>query len=338
MRLSTATNIIKASCLDQWSAHGGQYVTCYLEGSAGGGKTSAVRQVADELGAVFIDQRLTDRDFTEVSGWRIPNADNSAMIHLTPDWFDFDPAKKYVLFFDELPQAPVTNQNIAAQIINERSLGGHVLPDNVAIVCAGNPAKDRSGTNTMPTHLRDRLTWLQIESDLEDVVGYFAANNRDPLVIGYLRARPDNLHKFDRDAKACPSPRSWDKVSTLLGFDLPEGAFQHALFGTVGDGVGADFLAYKKLTTKAPAIKDIIADPDGTRLPEESDVLYALCAGISASLKPDNATPLCAYLDRIPQKEMVAFVMRDALKRDPDLKQANAVRDWALNGGVDLLN
>ena len=60
----------------------------------------------------------------------------------------------------------------------------------------------------------------------------------------------DNLHKFDRDAKACPSPRSWDKVSTLLGFDLPEGAFQHALFGTVGDGVGADFLAYRKLTTK----------------------------------------------------------------------------------------
>ena len=154
MRLSTATNIIKASCLDQWSAHGGQYVTCYLEGSAGGGKTSAVRQVADELGAVFIDQRLTDRDFTEVSGWRIPNADNSQMIHLTPDWFDFDPAKKYVLFFDELPQAPVTNQNIAAQIINERSLGGHVLPDNVAIVCAGNPAKDRSGTNTMPTPTR----------------------------------------------------------------------------------------------------------------------------------------------------------------------------------------
>ena len=72
MRLSTAINIIKASCTDQWSAHGGQYVTCYLEGSAGGGKTSAVRQVADELGAVFIDQRLTDRDFTEVSGWRIP--------------------------------------------------------------------------------------------------------------------------------------------------------------------------------------------------------------------------------------------------------------------------
>ena len=135
-----------------------------------------------------------------------------------------------------------------------------------------------------------------------------------------------------------PQSRSWDKVSTLLGFDLPEGAFQHALFGTVGDGVGADFLAYRKLTTKAPAISDIIADPAGTRLPEESDVLYALCAGISASMKADNASPLCEYLDRISQKEMVAFVMRDALKRDPDLKQANAVREWALNGGVDLFN
>ena len=246
---------------------------------------------------------------------------------------------KYVLFFDELPQAPVTNQNIAAQIINERSLGGHVLPDNVAIVCAGNPAKDRSGTNTMPTHLRDRLTWFQIESDLEDVVGYFAAHGRDPLVIGYLRARPDNLHKFDRDAKACPSPRSWDKVSTLLGFDLPEGAFPTcALFGTVGDGVGADFLAYRKLTTKAPAISDIIADPAGTRLPEESDVLYALCAGISASMKPDNASPLCEYLDRISQKEMVAFVMRDAQSVTLTSSRPMRYAIGHLNGGVDLFN
>jgi len=43
------------------------------------------------------------------------------------------------------------------------------------------------------------------------------------------------------------------------------------------------------------------------------------------------------YLGRFEQKEFTAFVVKDAVARDASLKQANAIRDWAVAGGAQLL-
>ena len=97
---------------------------------------------------------------------------------------------------------------MAAQIVNERRIGEFKLPDNCAIVAAGNRTSDRAGTNTMPSHLKDRLMFLEVEADLEDTIAYMVAHGVHEDVIGGLRAMPQLLHKFDRDANASPSPRS----------------------------------------------------------------------------------------------------------------------------------
>jgi len=43
------------------------------------------------------------------------------------------------------------------------------------------------------------------------------------------------------------------------------------------------------------------------------------------------------YLQRIPQQEFAAFVIKDALNRDTDLKQVKAVRDWVMTSGKHLI-
>ena len=339
VRLSTAMSIARACVIEQWernhAKHESELHIPFFVGNPGNGKTSAAHQLANELDAVFITQRLADRNFDEVAGWRIPADDQTSMVHIAPEWFKFEADKKYVIFFDELPQAPVANMNIAAAIINERVLGSYVLPPNVAFMAAGNPPSARAGTNTIPSHLNERLARLDIVSDVEDVCGYFSANGYDPLIVGYLRARPDNLHKFDPKEKGS-SPRSWGKVNTALKYEVSPAELQTLIMSCVGDGVGADFLAYRKLQEKAPTIDEIINDPSTTDIPDESDVKYALCAGLSAALSTKNINPIKEYLDRLPEKEMVAFVLKDAIARDPALKQTKAVREWALNGGVQL--
>ena len=75
-------------------------------------------------------------------------------------------------------------------------LASFKLPDNCAIVAAGNRTSDRAGTNNMPSHLKDRLMFLEIEADLEDTA-YFMAHGIHEDVTGFKRSRPEFLHKFD---------------------------------------------------------------------------------------------------------------------------------------------
>ena len=53
------------------------------------------------------------------------------------------------------------------------ALGPHHLPDGWVVVAAGNRMSDRAGTNQMPSHLKDRMMFLEIEADLDDTLAYF---------------------------------------------------------------------------------------------------------------------------------------------------------------------
>ena len=75
---------------------------------------------------------------------------------------------------------------------------------------------DRSGTNQMPMHLKDRLTTIEIEPNLDDFANYMFSKNKDSRVVSWVRFQPEYLHKFDRDANAFPTPRSLERVSDIL--------------------------------------------------------------------------------------------------------------------------
>jgi hypothetical protein len=334
MRLSQAQKIVLASIKTQDAkSRDAQRVVPYLVGGAGLGKTTLITDIAEKLGIDCRIVSLAQYDAGELAGWIVPDGD--AMRRVRPDWLPSD--GEGILFLDELPQAPVANQNIAAQIVNERRVGDHYLPEGWSIVAAGNRTSDRAGTNTMPTHLRDRLMFLEVEADLDDTIEYYYSKGVDTRVCAFLRFRPEFLHKFDRDANACPSPRSWDRTSTILGWGLDEVCQAEAIAGQVGRPAAADFIGYLRVFDKAPDLDEIIADPTGAPIPEDVSILYAVAAGLSTKLNKSNAKAVLQYLGRFEQKEFTAFVVKDAVARDASLKQANAIRDWAVAGGAQLL-
>lgn len=341
MKLSQAAIITERAinfAMDLKDGRDAQYIVPYLIGGAGLGKTTmvkdATKRVADNR-KVEMECRilsLAQYDPAEIAGWLIPNEDRTAMNRIKPDWMP-DPDTCGVLFLDELPQAMVANQNIAAQITNERRVGPWSLPDGWVVVAAGNRTSDRAGTNNMPSHLKDRLMFLEVEADLEDTISYFNSNHVDERVCAYLRFRPEWLHKFDKDANACPSPRSWERVSSIMSWGLPDVEQLEAIAGQVGRACSAEFAGFLKVYDVVPDIPSLIANPMSADIPDRPDVMYAVCASLAAYATDKNLGNIIKYLQRLPQAEFAAFVMKDAANRVPNIKQNKDFRDWVINGG-----
>ena len=338
MKLSQAITITEAAvkhALNTPFGRDAEYVVPYLVSGAGIGKTTSVKDIAKRLDIGCHILSLAQYDAGELGGWAVPSEDGETMVRKRPDWMPTD--GEGILFLDELPQAPVANQNIAAQIVNERRVGPHYLPEGWAIVAAGNRMSDRAGTNSMPSHLKDRLMFLEIEADLEDTIAYYYSNRVQERICAFLRFRPEWLHKFDRDADACPSPRSWERVSTIMSWKLGPQEELEAFAGQVGRAATADFHGFLKMYDSVPDIDKLIANPASADVPSDPAVLYAICAAIASRVNEKNVDNVIKYLERLPQQEFAAFVIKDAVNRTKDLKQSQAIREWIMKTGKNLI-
>jgi len=336
MRLSIARDIVAKSVGANQALSGSktsEYTTPMLWGVAGLGKTTVVQDVAADLDIDCEIVILSQYDAGELAGF--PILQDGKMHRARPAYLPED--GEGILFLDELPQAPVANQNVAAQLVNERRVGEHKLGEGWSIVCAGNDMSHRAGTNAMPTHLKDRLLHLEVEANLDDSLEYMTAKGVLPEVTGFLRFKPDQLSKFDKDAKACPSPRSWHKVSNILKWGLEPIAEREALVGQVGEGAANDFMAFLRVYRELPDPEAPLKDPDNAPIPNDPSVLFAVCSGIAYRVNKGNASNFMKYLKRLPQQEFSAYAVKDALSRFPDLKKTEALRNWVLNGGAELI-
>ena len=120
--------------------------------------------------------------------------------------------------------------------------------------------------------------FLEIEADLEDTIAYFMAHKVHEDVTGFLRARPEFLHKFDRDANASPSPRSWDRVATILEWGLDPVCEAEAISGQIGRSAYANLKTHMDVYSKCPDVDKLIANPDTAEIVEEPAIMYALCS------------------------------------------------------------
>lgn len=338
MKLSQAQNIMRQAIRHNLSlgddARDSQYVVPCIVSSPGLGKTTMVKDTAKQEELDVIIMSLAQQDAAEIAGWMVPNADTTAMTRLRPHWLP--DSGKGILFLDEIFNAPVANQNIAAQLVNERRVGDHHLPSGWTIVCAGNKMSDRAGNNSAPSHLKDRMQFLSVELDLDDLISYYVKVGVDPRITGYLQFRPEWAHKFDRNADSCPSPRSWERVSSMLQWDLDSVEMIHAIAGQVGEAAAADFHGYLKMCEAVPDIDALISKPDDAEIPEESGVMFAVAACLSHRFNKKNAGNIIKYLMRLPQQEFTAFVLRPVLKADISLKSVPAVREWLFKHGKTL--
>ena len=172
MRISQASAIVEAAIDNQIKLFAtdnyrdAQLLYPYLNGRAGIGKTCTITGItARRDNWTHYIMSLAQFDAGELMG--IIAKDGDKAVRLKPHWLTIVEElaathEVVVLFLDELPQAPIANMNVARQIVNEHRAGEFALPNNVAVVAAGNRVSDRAGANNIPSHLKDCLLFLNV--------------------------------------------------------------------------------------------------------------------------------------------------------------------------------
>lgn len=233
-----------------------------------------------------------------------------------------------LIIWDELPQAVPMMQNAIAGALLDKVLGNLRLDPAVAQIATGNRTQDKAGAGRVMTQLGNRVKVLHIEAHLDDWCVWAVTHGVDPLLIAFLRLRPDLLHDFSPDRVTNPTPRSWEMVSASCDPSAPRDLFMWDVAGLVGEGAAAEYVGFRDMAAHMPNPDAILLNPKTAEVPEEPAILYALASALASKASKGNIGLLVQYTDRLPAEFGVMF-MKDAHRRDKRITESPAFTSWA---------
>ena len=243
---------------------------------------------------------------------------------------DFLPSEgKGILFLDELNAAPPLVQASCYQLINERRIGKHVLPDGWLPIAAGNREGDKAVVSRMPSALANRFTHIEFDFDLEEWIAWAVKNDIRPELIAFLRWRPELLNNFDpkKNIKAFATPRTNEKLSRYM--DAADGDLDYEIAaGVTGEGHATEFIGFLKIFRSLPDPDVVLSAPEAADVPQDPATLYALCGALSHKADSKNFTNVVKYANRLTP-EFSVLLIRDAIERDDALISTAPFIEWS---------
>jgi len=312
----------------------------HVESSPGVGKTQIAAQVAKELGVEFLAIHaplLQPEDY----GFPVITSDRASVdFVVSKSKFPIESAScgEFGIFLiDELSQADNSAQKILANLIQEREIHGQKLKPGWLVITTGNRLTDRAGANRLLSHLKDRLTTVELDASIDDWSTWALGNGVKSEVIAFLRFRPDLLNAFDAQNDVNATPRSWvEGVSASLG--AVDSHLESEIFkGDVGEGAAAEFNGFLKIYRKLPNPDAILLNPSGAEIPSDPATLYALCGALAHKTTGQNFGRVMTYVGRMAPEFCVLYV-RDAIKRKPEIQSTKEFIEWASGPGAKLLS
>ena len=302
--------------------------TVCIEGAPGGGKTSIVQQVADDLGITYLHRHMPTM---LVEDFGIPDMGTGAdaFKYKLPDWFPTDPDFEGIVCFDDRNQCGSDIQKVMANMCQQRELHGSAIPKGVMFISTGNRQSDRAGATKVLSHLRDRETVLELDTLIDDWTKWALDNGVAPQVVSFLRFRPNLLHDFDAQRENNPTPRSWvEGVSDIIGIVSPEAEYE-CFKGAVGEGAAAEFVGFMKIARSLPNIDNLLMNPEKGDVPEDPATLYAISGAIADKSTNANFDRVITYANRMPP-EFGVLTVSYATRKDETLASTQAFTKWAV--------
>lgn len=308
-------------------------IPVFVWGNPGVGKSSIIKQIANDKNMEFIDLRLSLLDPTDLRGIPFFDSANKSAIWAKPEFLPNSNSQAFgILFLDEINSAPPTVQAAAYQLILDRKIGEYTLPMNYAIVAAGNYESDRGVTYRMPTPLANRFVHLDFELDFEEWKSWAYESKIDTRIISFLSYKPQNLFTFDAKAKekSFATPRSWSFVNDILNSSLQIEFLKDVISGAVGKDSSDEFMNFCKVIDKLPNIQEVL-EANNTEVPTNNSVLYALCTGIVYALKENSSiekvTNILNYSLNLPN-EFSVMLIRDLQKEGVEIESSVSWKSW----------
>jgi hypothetical protein len=245
----------------------------------------------------------------------------------------------FLLFVDELNSAVPDVQKAFYSLILDRRLGDYELPPGSRVVAAGNRVEDRALVRPMATALANRCSTSR--SNRTRRVARMATVAVQPLVLAFIRARPDRLCETPpSDATpAYPTPRAWHMLSDAIAATSTR-LWPALAAGTVGDRAGAEFAAFAVRALDAPTLEAVARGE--APVPRDPELIYFLGASCLARLashsKEDGelAAKVVIALGSV-SKEVAVWAVDAALSQRPASPAVAAFESVLRTSGAQTL-
>jgi MoxR-like ATPase len=307
-----------------------EQVPTFLWGAPGIGKSSIVKQIAEESGVGFIDLRLALMDPTDLKGIPFYDKESHTALWAPPAFLPRE--GEGILFLDELNSAAPAVQSSAYQLILDRRVGEYELPDGWAIVAAGNREGDRGVTYRMPAPLANRFVHFELDVNVEDWREWAYLHGLESRIIAYITYKNEHLFTFESASKekSFATPRSWEYVHNILQSGVEASLLLDVISGAVGRDVAVSFLSFLRVAERLPDIEAILAGESDAQC-EGVDVLYALSSGLVSrylqSRDESHLENLIAYTLEM-QPEFAVMTIQDLQKSGVRMEHSQNFKAW----------
>ena len=316
-------------------------------GKPGGGKSALARSIVKKLGGTpenTVEFTPSLRDPVDVLG--TPN--NRARDGSPADFTEWVPPKGFYklragvgpcfLIIEELTDSSVAMMNAMCRIVLDRMAGDLQLSDKLYIIGTGNRTEDKSGANRLTTKLGNRLNIQHFDENLDDWIDWGLTNNIDPVLLQFVRFKPNLLSDFDpgRPYGINPTPRQWEAVNNV-DTSAPLDEYFEDIKGLVGEGAASEYTSFRKIHAGLVSFEDIVMNPTGVKIPSDLSAQYAIVGSVVAHTSVANIDRVAEFVARLPSDFGVMF-WQDTTKRTPAVKMSKPFIKWATSAGNVILN
>jgi hypothetical protein len=303
-----------------------------ITGAPGIGKTDIVRQVAASIGFDLLLSHPAVEDPTTVAGlpWFEKGAKHATFKPFGNMARAMESTRPLLWFLDDLGQATPAVQAAYMQLLLAGEVNGHKLPAHVVMVAATNRRTDRAGVSGILEPVKSRfVSIVELEADLASWCEWAIDHDIPPVLIAFLRFRPELLSAFvpSADLTNSPMPRTWAHLAKLEALNLPAGIEVKAMAGAVGEGAAGEYLAFRSMYRSIVNVDAILLNPQAAALPTKPDQLYAVSVALASRATAQNLKGIGIYAQRMVDAERGEFAvltLRDAVRRDEALQYTDA--------------
>ena len=331
-RMSSLTERERRYFMTMWPKYGVMYITS----KPGIAKSAIALSIADKMGFVYKDVRLSMVDETDVGLYpRVASYNGEECLdHVVPRWAVEANERPTIIHFEELNRASLAVRNAALQILLERRIGTKFKFNDTVLMMASGNLGDEDGTDVeeFDAALNNRLIHFNHTLGAPEWIDNFAKENCHSTIVSYIRSYPEKLYQpATENTKAYATPRSWTMLSQFIvknfGKDASPREFlpflQEVTHGYVGNGAQR-FLQYCQEMINI-TIQDIIDRFDKVEKELEkynrdknSELINSLKEYDIKKLSEKQLDNVTKFLKRVGDDELTAYLLH-VLDNVPDV-------------------